>query len=104
MPELTSADLANFESIKDYLEQVLVSGPLPYLLYPFRLVVRPYLAADGLAFLSAVGRAAAVGGPLFLGDPFRRVFRRRRLRRRRSWLKSRAARAGNWQAAGEIQT
>lgn len=52
-PELTTANLSNLDSITGYLKQVLVSGPLPYLLYPFRLVVKPYLAPDGLAFLGA---------------------------------------------------
>ncbi len=57
IPELTSDYLMNLASITDYAQQALVSGPLPYLLYPFRLVVRPYLAPDGLAFLAAVGPA-----------------------------------------------
>lgn len=61
-PELTRASLANLESMTGYLKQVLVSGPLPYLLYPFRLVVKPYLAPDGLAFLSVVGPALLVMG------------------------------------------
>jgi ABC-2 type transport system permease protein len=38
------------EVLKDYASQLLTSGPLPYLLYPFRLVVRPYQAADWAAF------------------------------------------------------
>jgi len=37
-----------------YVEEVLGSGPAPYLLYPFRLVVRPYLATDFVSFLVAV--------------------------------------------------
>ncbi len=53
-PELKTANLANLDSMIGYLKQVLVSGPLPYLLYPFRLVVKPYLAPDGLAFLGAL--------------------------------------------------
>ena len=53
-PELKTANLANLDSKIGYLKQVLVSGPLPYLLYPFRLVVKPYLAPDGLAFLGAL--------------------------------------------------
>jgi hypothetical protein len=57
IPELTSAHLTNVASITDYARQALVSGPLPYLLYPFRLVVRPYLAPGGLAFLIALGPA-----------------------------------------------
>ena len=53
-PELTSASFANLDAIGDYAKQALVSGPLPYLLSPFRLVVKPYLAPDGLAFLGAM--------------------------------------------------
>ena len=56
-PELASARLASLEAIVDYAKQALVSGPLPYLLLPFRLVVKPYLAPDGLAFLGALGPA-----------------------------------------------
>ena len=37
-----------------YVEEILGSGPAPYLLYPFRLVVRPYLATDLVSFLFAV--------------------------------------------------
>ena len=54
IPELTSADLTNLDTVKDYARQLLVSGPLPYLLYPFRLVVQPYLAPDWSAFLKAL--------------------------------------------------
>lgn len=54
MPELTSASLADFEAIKDYAQRMLVSGPLPYLLYPFRLAVRPYLASDAISFLNVL--------------------------------------------------
>lgn len=57
IPELTSANLADLDAILDYARQLLVSGPLPYLLYPFRLVVRPYLAPDALGFLMALGPA-----------------------------------------------
>src|SRR6185295_15566425 len=57
IPELTKADLANFDSIYDYFKQVMVSGPLPYLLYPFRLAVRPYLAPDWISFALALGPA-----------------------------------------------
>lgn len=53
-PALTTSDLANAHTIMDYAKQTLVSGPLPYLLYPFRFVVRPYLAADWLGFLAAL--------------------------------------------------
>ena len=54
IPELTSADLTNLDTVKEYARQLLVSGPLPYLLFPFRLVVQPYLAPDWLAFLKVI--------------------------------------------------
>jgi ABC-2 type transport system permease protein len=40
--------------LTDYASQLLTSGPLPYLLYPFRLVVRPYQAADWTTFAAAL--------------------------------------------------
>jgi len=55
LPPLTADNLTNLDTITDYARQALVSGPLPYLLYPFRLVVRPYLAANALDFLIALG-------------------------------------------------
>lgn len=57
IPELRTADLRDFGAIVNYINQVLVSGPLPYLLYPFRLVVRPYFATDWLSLLIALGPA-----------------------------------------------
>jgi hypothetical protein len=45
------------QAVKDYAQQVLTAGPVPYLLYPLRLVVRPFLAPNALAFLYALGPA-----------------------------------------------
>ncbi|MGC7556532.1 hypothetical protein, partial [Pandoraea pneumonica] len=42
------------EAVRDYLRQVLTAGPMPYALYPFRLVVRPYFAGDISAFVLAL--------------------------------------------------
>lgn len=55
LPPLTAASIANLDTMMDYAQQALVSGPLPYLLYPFRLAVRPYLAANALDLLIALG-------------------------------------------------
>jgi len=54
MPELNAADTASFDLIRDYLQRVLSAGPALYLLYPFRLVVRPFLAPDAAEFFSAL--------------------------------------------------
>jgi hypothetical protein len=54
LPPFGSLQITNLNAIQDYLEAVLTSGPVPWLLYPFRLVVRPYLAPDGHAFILAL--------------------------------------------------
>ncbi len=55
-----AADLESFGAIKYYLRHTLESGPAAYVLFPFRLVVRPYLAPDGGAFVLAFGPALAL--------------------------------------------
>lgn len=47
------ADLATGKAMASYASEILQAGPLPYLLYPFRLMVRPYLATDVLGLLAA---------------------------------------------------
>jgi hypothetical protein len=54
LPEPSSADTANLNGIMDYAQRVLTAGPALYLLYPFRLVVRPFLAPDATAFFVAL--------------------------------------------------
>src|SRR5450432_165022 len=54
MPELNASDLENIRSISDYAQRVLAAGPAFYLLYPFRLVARPFLASDPHAFFAAL--------------------------------------------------
>jgi len=52
----TEAEFARFDwkTIANYVQEVLQTGPAPWLLYPFRLVVRPYLAKDAMSFLAAL--------------------------------------------------
>jgi ABC-2 type transport system permease protein len=57
MPAVDLARFTDFQAVKDYLQQALTAGPAPYLLYPLRLVVRPFLAQNALAFLVALGPA-----------------------------------------------
>ncbi len=54
LPAPGDADLANLHAVLVYLQQLLSAGPALYLLFPFRLVVRPFLAADSATFLSAL--------------------------------------------------
>ncbi len=53
MPGLELSHIDNIDALKEYGQKVLTSGPAPFLLYPFRLVVRPYLTASPPAFLLA---------------------------------------------------
>jgi hypothetical protein len=54
LPAVDFSQFDDFQSIKDYIQNVFASGPAPYLLYPFRLVVRPYLSPDAAAFRAAL--------------------------------------------------
>ncbi|HMC29052.1 MAG TPA: putative ABC exporter domain-containing protein [Verrucomicrobiae bacterium] len=51
VPNLNVADLTNISTAKEYFRAVTTSGPAPYLLYPFHLVVRPFFAVNGIQFL-----------------------------------------------------
>jgi hypothetical protein len=57
MPAFDLSRFDNLQAVQDYLQQVLTAGPVPYLLYPLRLVVRPFLATNALAFLATLGPA-----------------------------------------------
>ena len=46
LPVMSSADTASFDSILNYAQQVLTTGPAWYLLYPFHLLARPFFAPD----------------------------------------------------------
>ncbi len=83
-----------------YFHLVVTSGPVPYVLYPLRLVVRPYLAPNGVAFLEALLPAA-----LLLALHYLWVIRSNVAFEEASITASRrlaekvaAVRSGNWQA------
>jgi ABC-2 type transport system permease protein len=59
-PEIRSDFEFLFKDLNDYLAQLLAAGPMPYLIYPFRLVVRPYYAQDAIGFLRALWPALLV--------------------------------------------
>ena len=60
IPNASSIPFGDFPALSDYILQVLQSGPIPYVLYPFRLIVRPYLSQDAVTFLLAAGPAFIV--------------------------------------------
>jgi hypothetical protein len=60
LPALGPADTANLNATLDYAQRVLTAGPALYLLYPFRLVVRPFFAPDAAAFFAALAPALLI--------------------------------------------
>jgi ABC-2 type transport system permease protein len=54
LPRFSVSQRVDLNEIQQYFHRVLTSGPLPWLLYPFRLVVKPYLAPDLRAFAWAL--------------------------------------------------
>ena len=60
IPAPTNSDLASWRSLWDYGRHALEVGPAPYLLFPFKVVVRPFLAPNAGAFFGALGSALAL--------------------------------------------
>jgi len=60
IPAPEASDFASLDTIKYYVRHALESGPAFYVLYPFRLVIRPYLAPDAHAFLLTFGPVLAL--------------------------------------------
>ena len=99
-----STDLADMTvRLEDYFRQLLIAGPLPYLLFPFRLVVRPYLAPDGPAFLFALAPAVLILAAHYWWVVHSNVaFEEASLEASKKLAaKISAVRSGNWQAANQ---
>jgi len=54
LPPFDASQWSDPDTVKDYLRQVLTSGPARFVLFPFRCMVRPYFASDSLAFFLAL--------------------------------------------------
>lgn len=105
LPELNSADTTDFNAILDYAQRVLTAGPALYLLYPFRLVVRPFLAPDAATFFGALAPALLLFMLHYLWVIYADVAFEEASVGASQKLAARiaAARAGNWQAASKKQ-
>jgi ABC-2 type transport system permease protein len=62
LPTLDLGEVNDFASLTEYLNQLLAAGPAPYLLLPFRIALRPFLATGLGEFLLAVGPALLLLG------------------------------------------
>jgi len=103
VPAPQAEDFESLKAISAYQAHVLDSGPAPYVLYLFRLMVRPYLAPDARAFLAALWPVLGL-----LALHYWWVIRSNVAFEEASVEVSRriadrmaAARAGRWQAAGK---
>ncbi|MEY2410961.1 MAG: hypothetical protein QOF48_3631 [Verrucomicrobiota bacterium] len=56
----SEAEVSSPRAFANYLQAILGAGPAPWLLYPFRLIIRPYLSREAATFLSALGPALLV--------------------------------------------
>ncbi len=64
-PPPMAGGTTDFSRLGRYANEILHSGPLPYVLFPFRLVVAPCFAANAGQFLLALGPALVVMGLLY---------------------------------------
>jgi hypothetical protein len=103
LPPLNSADTANLNAIQDYGQRVLTAGPALYLLFPFRLVVRPFLAQDAAAFFVVLIPVLLLLALHYLWVIYSDVAFEEASVAASQKLATRlaAARAGNWQGAGK---
>ncbi len=101
LPDFDRSQINNLEALKAYVQAVLNSGPATYLLYPFRLMVRPYLAPDGLAFLRTLPFALLLLGAHYVWVARANVaFEEASLEASRRHAERLASiRSGNWQGA-----
>ncbi len=105
LPALSSADTADLNAILDYAQRVLTAGPALYLLYPFRLVVRPFLAPDAPAFFVALAPALLLFLLHYLWVIYSDVaFEEASVEASQKLaVRIAAVRAGNWQGAKKNQ-
>jgi hypothetical protein len=105
LPALSSADLAHVSSIMDYAQRLLTAGPALYLLFPFRLVVRPFLAPDTATFLGALPPVLLIFALHYLWVTYSDVAFEEASVEASQKLATRMAamRGGNWHAARKNQ-
>ena len=103
IPTLAVADLADRATLQRYAEQVLTAGPVPYLLFPFRLVVKPFFAPTLGAFLGAIGPVLVMLMALYIWVVRSDVaFEEASVEASQKLAaKLTAIRAGNWRASGK---
>jgi hypothetical protein len=105
VPELNASDTADWKTAAEYLQRILTSGPALYLLAPFRLAARPFLAPDAQAFLRALGPALLLLAAHYIWVVYSNVAFEEASVEASKKLATRiaAVRAGDWQAGRKIR-
>lgn len=103
IPSTTVDQLDSLSKVQAYALAVLSSGPLPYLLAPFRWLVMPYFAPDAMTLLTIVWPALGlVALHYFWVTASDVAFEEGSLDASRKLAERTAAiRAGNWRSAGK---
>lgn len=98
-------DATDINSTLDYLGKILTTGPALYLLYPFRLLVRPFFASDAPEFFAVLAPALLLFLLHYLWVIFSDVaFEEASLAASQKMaVRVAAVRAGNWMGAGKNQ-
>ncbi len=98
-------DATDINSTLDYLGKILTTGPALYLLYPFRLLVRPFFASDAPEFFAVLAPALLLFLLHYLWVIFSDVaFEEASLvASQKMAARVAAVRAGNWAGAGKNQ-
>lgn len=102
IPAANLSELDSGSKIEAYAREVLASGPLPFLLAPFRWIVRPYFAPDARAFFIVVWPALGLTALHYVWVAASDVtFEEASLDASKKLAEKTAAiRSGNWRAAG----
>jgi ABC-2 type transport system permease protein len=103
LPAPDHFDATDINSILDYLGKVLTAGPALYLLYPFRLLVRPFFASNASVFFAVLAPAVLLFLLHYLWVIFSDVaFEEASLAASQKMaIRVAAVRAGNWVGAGK---
>ncbi|MEO5804472.1 MAG: putative ABC exporter domain-containing protein [Verrucomicrobiota bacterium] len=101
LPPFQISEHTDFAEVSRYAGQLLASGPIPYLLIPFQIVLQPFFASDAKTFLLALIPALLLLALHYIWVIRSNVaFEEASVERSKQLAEKVAAvRAGNWQGA-----
>ena len=105
LPPFSISEITDISSVLNYGEQLLASGPLPFLLFPFRIIVHPFFATDAGMFMVALAPALLLLALHYLWVIRSNVaFEEASVERSKQLaVKVAAVRSGNWSDAESVK-